>query len=123
MSKKLIALALCVIMAIGAFCLTGCAGGEKSYIGKWVSTTCEQNGEEVQTAETWGEMSMEFKEDGTASAVIIGLPAEGTWEYNDESKTINVTTDTFEDFEVTEEDGSLYFDFSDTKVKLDKVEE
>ena len=112
MKSKVIALIVCGIMMLSAVGLTACGEPSKAFVGEWKANDS-----------SWGEVNLELAEDNTAEFEIFDIETEGTWTYDEESEAVTVTTDQFTDFEVTEDGGSLYFDFSDTKVKLDKVEE
>ena len=111
MRRKIIAIALCVMMMVSALCLASCGAKEGSFVGEWKSNDA-----------TWGEVVLNLTEDNKVEFTMLDIPTEGTWVYNEEEKNITVTTDQFEDFEVAEEDGALSFEFGDGKITLEKVE-
>ena len=112
MRRKVIALIVCGIMMFSTVGLTACGEPSKAFIGEWTANDS-----------SWGEVSLELAEDNTAEFVIFDIESKGTWAYDEESEAVTVTTDQFTDFEVAKENGSLSFEFGDSKIKLDKVKE
>ena len=111
MKKKILVMAMCVVMTFTAFAITGC--GEEpgaEYIGQWTATS-----------ETWGDFGIAIEEDGSADFDALGMCSPGTWQANDDG-TITLTTEDFEDIQLTQEDGQISFEFSGDKIVFDKVE-
>ena len=111
MRRKIIAIALCVMMMSALF-LASCGLKKDGFVGAW---QCSD--------ENWGEVELTLNEDETAEFTLIGISTEGTWAYNEEDENVTLTTEDFEDVTLEENDGQLSFEFADGTITLDKVEE
>ncbi len=98
-------LTLTIVICIGVFALAACGtpkneDGTVSIIGTWMVTSTVdadgvetiiadiefENDEEAQLAQ----IPYEFNEDGTFSVMILGTNAEGTYEFDGETLTMDI---------------------------------
>lgn len=114
-------LMLTLVLAV-AMLLSACGGGsdapaadgKSSVVGKWFLTGAEMSGQAIpeDALGTLGVMSIELKDDGTASYSMLGQEAEGT--YTEENGKVK-----FEDgTEVTLENNQLIFADETSATKL-----
>jgi len=111
MNNKIASILMSIMLVCMSFMFAACSHA-KDYYGEWTGNS-----------NTWGQFEMTFNEDGTAEVTILGMDSKGTWVENEDEGCITVTTDDFEDFNVTAQDDQLTFEFSSDTITLDKVSE
>ena len=116
--KKIIALALCTVMA--CLVLTGCAS---QFHGTWKSVAVEANGKKIdKDDETYGEMvksflTLEIEKGGDGKITAMGETKDLEWKADGDTITLTVDKD---DMDAKLKDDQLVLDFDGVKVYLEK---
>ncbi len=107
-----------IILVLSSLCLTGCRDGLSGgqYVGKWIATSAEYNGEEISKEEL--DFSFSLEENGTAIIKSGQTSNAGTWTAR--SNGVNLKNSEGNVMKLIGYGDQLTWEFSGQKVYFDK---